>query len=159
MATPEPDPTRTTRARVDYPVYAPTTTLRLPRTSFERVSCGNARDDFLSVDYGRQATLTSRWIGLQESPGPIGCVDGPDGFGPAATFTVNGAKAYVSGSCAGGRSTCSTSSPALAAKQAYTTITLPGSAAHPTPTFIEVYTQAMTLTQITAFVRGLVPVA
>ncbi|MCX6433325.1 MAG: hypothetical protein NTX29_11220 [Actinobacteria bacterium] len=143
--------------RVDYTVYGPTTSFGLPRTSFQVNSCGGGRSDFITADYGKQATATSPWLSLQESPGSDGCVDGPDGVGPAATFTVNGARAHVLGSCAGGKSTCAHSTAALVKKQAYTIVTLPGSADRPTKTHVEVYSQAMTLAQIKAFIRGLVP--
>ncbi len=101
------------QAKVDYTVYAPTMTFGLPRTGFQRNGCGGDRDDFITVNYGNQAALTDQSITLQESPGAFGCVDGPDGVGPAATFTVNGAAAEVMGACAGGKSTCSASSLAL----------------------------------------------
>ena len=145
------------QAKVDYTVYAPTMTFGLPRTGFQRNGCGEDRDDFITVNYGSQAALTDQSITLQESPGAFGCVDGPDGVGPAATFTVNGATAKVMGACAGGKSTCSTSSPELVRTSAYTVVTLPGSASRPTTTYVEVYSQATSLAQIKAFVRGLVP--
>lgn len=156
-----PDNNRYVRAQngVDYVVYAPGTTFGLARTSFQKVPCGGGRDDAISSAYGSQAARTDRWIGLQQSPGPTGCLDGPDGVGPAATFRVNGAKVRVLGSCAGGRPTCASSTPALVAKQAYTTVTLPGSAVRPTPTFVEIYTQALTLSQIRQFVEELYPAA
>lgn len=145
------------QAKVDFTVYAPMRTFGLPRTEFQRNGCGSGRGDFISVDYGSQATRGDQWIGLQESPGSFGCVDGPDGVGPAATFSVNGATATVLGSCPGGTSTCKRSTPDLVSTMAYTTVTLPGSADRPTTTFVEVYSQAMSLAQIKAFVRGLVP--
>ena len=144
---------------VDYTVYAPETSFGLPRTGFQKFGCGSGRDSAISVSYGSQAQLTNPWIGLNESPGKTGCTDGPDGVGPVTTFRANGIKATVYGACAKGASTCVTSTPALAARQAYTVITLPGSAARPTPTFTEVYTQALTLAQIKEFVRGLFPAA
>ena len=61
------------------------------------------------------------------------------------------------GACAGGKSTCSASSLALVRQSAYTVVTLPGSASRPTTTYVEVYSQATSLAQIKAFVRGLVP--
>ncbi len=145
--------------RVDYTVYGPMTSFGLPRTSFQVNSCGNGRSDYITAEYGQQTTVTTPWLTLQESPGSDGCTDGPDGVGPAATFTANGARAQVLGSCAGGKSTCAHSTQALVKKQGYTIVTLPGSAARPTKTHIEVYSQAMTLAQIKAFVRGLVPAA
>lgn len=145
--------------RVDYTVYGPMTSFGLPRTGFQLNGCGGGRDDFITADYGKQVTTTTPWISLQESPGSDGCVDGPDGVGPAATFTANGARAQVLGACAGGTSTCARSTAALVRKQGYTIVTLPGSADRPTKTHVEVYSQAMTLAQIKAFVRGLVPAA
>ncbi len=145
--------------RVDYTVYGPTTSFGLPRTSFQTNGCGGGRSDFITADYGSQTAGTTPWISLQESPGADGCVDGPDGIGPAATFTVNGARAQVLGACAGGKASCTHSTAALVKKQGYTIVTLPGSAARPTKTHVEVYSQAMTLAQIKAFVRGLVPAA
>lgn len=145
------------QAKVDYTVYAPMRTFDLPRTSFQRYGCGSGRGDVITVRYGSQASLDDQSIQLQESPGPRGCVDGPDGVGPATTFTVNGATATVMGACAGGRTTCRRSTTDLVRSMAYTTVTLPGSASRPTPTFVEVYSQSTSLAQIRAFVRGLVP--
>jgi len=145
------------QAKVDYTVYAPTRTLGLPRTGFQRNGCGSGRDDFITVSYGSQAALTDKSITLQESPGSFGCVDGPDGVGPAGTFTVNGVTAKVMGACAGGKSTCRKSTAALVRQSAYTVVTLPGSASRPTTTYVEVYSQATSLAEIKAFVRGLVP--
>jgi hypothetical protein len=145
------------QAKVDYTVYAPTRAFGLPRTGFQRNGCGGDRDDFITVNYGSQAELTDQSITLQESPGSFGCVDGPDGVGPAGTFRVNGAPAKVMGACAGGKSTCRKSTAELVGQSAYTVVTLPGSASRPTTTYVEVYSQAMSLAEIKAFVRGLVP--
>lgn len=145
------------QAKVDYTVYAPMRTLGLPRTDFQRNDCGSGRGDFITASYGSQPSLADQSITLQESPGPNGCVDGPDGVGPATTFNVYGATATVMGACAGGKSTCKRSTTDLVRTMAYTTVTLPGSADRPTPTFVEVYSQATSIAQIKAFVRGLVP--
>lgn len=142
---------------VDYTVYAPSTSFGLPRTDFQKFGCGTGRDDAISASYGSQAKLTDQWIGLSESPGTTGCTDGPDGVGLVTTFRANGVKVTVYGACAKGAATCRSSTPALAGRQAYTVATLPGSADRPTTTFVEVYTQALTLAQIKEFVRGLAP--
>ena len=142
-------------------VYAPTVTFGLPRSSFQSVPCGGTRGSALSVDYGSQGSGGSKWIGLQESPGKAGCVDGPDGLArkPIATFTINGAEVSIAGRCPDSAedSGCRKSSPALLLKGGYTTVTLPGSAARPTTTYVEIYSQQLSVAQIRAFVRGLVP--
>lgn len=145
------------QAAVDYTVYAPGTTFGLPRTSFLRFACGPDRDDAISTAYGSQATRTTMWIGLNEASGSVGCIDGPDGVGPAATFDVYGSEARVFGACAGGATSCASSTPALVRQGAYTVVTLPGSAARPIGTFVEVYSQALSLAQIKQFVRSLYP--
>ena len=55
------------------------------------------------------------------------------------------------------RPTCAKSTTDLVRQMAYTVVTLPGSASRPMPTFVEVYSEATSLAQIKAFVRGLVP--
>lgn len=145
------------QAAVDYTVYAPGTTFGLARTSFQRFACGPDRDDAISAAYGSQETRTSTWIALNEASGSVGCTDGPDGVGPAATFDVNGSEARVFGNCPGGTSSCVSSTPALVRQGAYTVVTLPGSAARPIGTFVEVYSQALSLAQIKQFVRSLYP--
>jgi hypothetical protein len=145
------------QAKRKFVVYAPTTTLELPLSSFTSYACGNPAGPSLSAAFGSQSTRTSTYIGLQESPGTSPCTDGPDGVGPAATFTYEGAKVQVYGECAGGRATCDRSTPAGVKRQAYTTVTLPGSAVRPTQTYVEVYSQQVTLAQLREFIRGLVP--
>ena len=89
------------QAKVDFTVYAPTTPVTVPFDSLHRFACGGDRGAFINVNYGSQAARADQWIGLIESPGTVGCSDGPDGVGPAATFMVNGARARVLGACAG----------------------------------------------------------
>jgi hypothetical protein len=82
-------------------------------------------------------------------------------YAPTTTLelplTYEGAKVQVYGECAGGRATCDRSTPAGVKRQAYTTVTLPGSAVRPTQTYVEVYSQQVTLAQLREFIRGLVP--
>lgn len=149
------------QASRDFTVYAPTATMDLSQTAFQNVPCAGSSGKGISSDYGSQGSGDSPWIGLQESPGNGGCVDGPDGIArtPVATFRVNGAKVTVGGRCPDidKQSICKKSSPALFEKSGYTTVTLPGSAARPTPTYIEIYSQQMSVEEIRTFVRGLVP--
>lgn len=99
----------------------------------------------------------SGWINLNESQ--TGCEDGPDGVGPVAKFTVNGATATIMGSCKGQKSICSKSNPALLRKgSGYTTVTLPAGSSGLKPTFVEVYTAGMSVKDIKEFVSGLEPV-
>jgi len=149
-------PGRFAQAQVglDYTVYRPTTTLGLKRSSFQLFICGTG-DESISADYGSQTARTSRWIGLAESARP--CEDGPDGVATATTFRVRGATATVAGDCPGQMSTC-TGSRTSVRRGAYTTVTLPSGGDGLSSTFVEVYTQAITLKQLKAFVRGLVPV-
>jgi len=145
------------QAKRKFVVYAPSTTFGLPLTSFKSYGCGNPAGPFLDADFGSQATRTSTYIGLQESPGTSPCTDGPDSVGPAATFTVLGSKVQVYGQCAGGRATCDRSTAAGVKQQAYTTVILPGSAVRPTETYVEIYSQQLTIAQIREFIRGLAP--
>ncbi len=138
---------------VDYTVYRPTATFGIPRTDFQTYDCGTGGDDLLSVQYGRQGH--GRWIQVLESQ--RGCTDGPDGVGPASTFTVDGAKATIMGDCAGQMSTCASSTPAGVKRGAYVTVTLPGQQPW-SSTYVEVYTAGLTTAQIRQFVRGLAPV-
>ena len=144
------------QATREFVVYAPTTTLGLPLTSFTSNACGNPGGPQLSAEFGSEATSGRPSLQLSESPAP-GCVDGPDGVGPAATFTFEGAKVTVYGECANGRSTCARSTAAGVKRQAYTTVTLPGSAVRPTPTLVELYSSGVSIAKIRAFIRGLVP--
>ena len=151
------------QASRDFTVYAPTATMDLSQTSFQSVPCAGSSGKGISSDYGSQGSGDSPWIGLQESPGKGGCVDGPDGIArtPVATFRVNGAKVTVGGRCPNidKQSICEKSSPALFKTSGYTTVTLPGSAARPIPTYIEIYSQQMSVDEIRRFVRSLVPVS
>lgn len=147
------------QAKREFVVYAPTNTLGLPLTEFQSVRCpGNPAGNALSFSYGSQSTRDSRWIGPVESPGRP-CLDGPDGLArrPVATFTVDGAKVRVMGQCPDSKPTCAKSTRALAEQQAYTTVTLPGSAVRPTPTYVEIYTQHISIAEIRMFIQGLVP--
>lgn len=143
------------QATVSWTVYAPTVTYGLPRSGFQRIPCPGTEAG-ISVDYGSQATRSSRWIGLNEYDGRP-CLDGPDGVTRYTTFWVRGAKAVVNGDCANDRPTCASTTAALVEQGAYTTVTLPGSRGR-SATFVEVYTQNLTLADIKRFVRGLVPV-
>lgn len=145
------------QAKRKFVVYAPTTTFGLPLTRLKSYGCDNPAGPLLSADFGTQSTRTSMYIGLQESPGTGPCTDGPDSVGPAATFNYEGAKVQVYGQCAEGRPTCDKSTSAGVKQQAYTTVTLPGSAVRPTPTYVEIYSQQVTLAQLRTFIRGLVP--
>lgn len=144
------------QATREFVVYAPTNVLGLPLTSFRSYACGNPGGPQLSAQFGSRATSGGPRLQLSESPAP-GCVDGPDGVGPAATFTFEGAKVTVYGECANGRSTCARSTAAGVTRQAYTTVTLPGSAVRPTPTLVELYSSGVSIAQIRTFIRGLVP--
>ena len=135
-----------------YTGYRPTTTLGLARSQFQLNDCGQGRDEMLNVSYGSQQA--QRWIGITESQ--RGCVDGPDGVGPAGTFTVRGATATILGDCPGGRASCSTATGAGVRRSAYTTVTLPSGGAGLGSTFVEVYTQGLSKAQIAQVVRGLV---
>ena len=136
-----------------YTVYRPSTTVGLARTGFQLMSCAPGRDDMVIARYGRDTSKRS--ISIQESQ--RGCVDGPDGVGPAGTFTVRGAKATVLGSCGPNRGTCPSSTPAGVRRSAYTTVTLPSGGAGLGSTFVELYTEGLSLAEITTVVRGLVP--
>ena len=147
------------QAKRSFVVYAPTKTFGLPLTEFQTVPCsGNAAGDALSFSYGSQSPPASRWIGPMESPGRP-CLDGPDGIAsePVATFTVNGAKVRVMGSCPDLKPTCKKSTRALAKRQAYTTVTLPGSAVCHATAYAEIYTQNISVAEVRTFIRGLVP--
>ena len=151
-----PDKYEGAQVGLTYTVYAPSFTAGLKQTGFELNGCMAGMDEQINANYGSQATSTSKWIGLNESQ--MACQDGPDGVGPAATFTVKGAKATVMGACAGGKSTCPKSDAAGVKKSAFTTVTLPAGGAGLSKTYVEIYSQGVTLAQIKAFVRGLKPV-
>jgi hypothetical protein len=136
-----------------YTVYKPTDTLGIKRTGFQLNGCGVGVDEQINAYYGRQGK--GSWIGLNESQ--KGCEDGPDGVGPAATFTVRGAKAKVRGDCPGMASTCRSATRAGVRRGAYTTVTLPSGGDGLSPTYVEVYSANVTLKQLKAFVRGLMP--
>lgn len=136
-----------------YTVYAPTFTAGLKRTSFALEGCGSGRDEFINANYGSQGPTLTTWIGMNQSTS--GCIDGPDGVGPAATFTVKGAKVTVMGNCAGGASVCKTATRRSVLKGGYTTVTLPSGGDGLSTTFVEVYTQLLTVKQIRAFLNGL----
>lgn len=146
------------QAKRTFTVYAPTETFGLPLTDFQSVPCGGGADDALTFSYGSQSSRESRWISPVEYPGRP-CLDGPDGIArvPVATFTIEGAKVRVMGACPDLRPICKKSTRALAKRQGYTTVTLPGSAARPTPTYIEIYSQQISIAEIRAFVHGLTP--
>ena len=149
-----PDRYEKAQVGLTYTVYRPSVTGGLPRTSFALNGCAPGRDEMINVDYGDQSR--GRWIGLTESQ--RGCVDGPDGVGPAATFAVRGATATVLGDCPGERSTCASATRAGVKRGAYTTVTLPSGGDGLSPTLVEVYTAGFTLAQVKAVVRGLAPV-
>ena len=131
-----------------YTVYAPTTSIDLKGTSFQLTDCGGGKDEQINASYGSQMS-NKGWISLTESQ--TGCEDGPDGVGPVATFTVDGATATIMGSCKGGKSTCTKSNPALLRKgQGYTTVTLPAGSSALKTTFVEVYTAGMSVKALAA---------
>lgn len=148
-------PSRWEKAQVGltYTVYRPSTTVGLNRSSFQLIACGSGRDDMAMARYGRDTGKRS--ITIQESQ--RGCLDGPDGVGPAGTFTVRGAKATVLGSCGTQVATCASATPAGVRRSAYTTVTLPSGGAGLGSTFVELYTEGLSLPEITKVVRGLVP--
>ena len=138
-----------------YTVYVPTTSLDLKATSFQLTDCGGGKDEQINAAFGSQMS-NKGWISLTESN--TGCEDGPDGVGPVAKFTVDGATATIMGSCKGGKSTCTKSNPALLRKgQGYTTVTLPAGSSALKSTFVEVYTDGMSVKDIKEFVTGLTP--
>jgi hypothetical protein len=139
-----------------YTVYVPTTSLGLKATSFQLVGCGKGKDEQINASYGSQMS-NEGWISLSESN--TSCTDGPDGVGPVTTFTVRGATVTIMGSCRGGKSTCTKSTRALLRKgQGYTTVTLPAGDSSLKSTFVEVYTDGMSVKDIKKFVTGLKPV-
>ncbi len=139
-----------------YTVYVPTTSLGLKATSFQLVGCGKGKDEQINASYGSQMS-NEGWISLSESN--TSCTDGPDGVGPVTTFTVGGATVTIMGSCRGGKSTCTKSTRALLRKgQGYTTVTLPAGDSSLKSTFVEVYTDGMSVKDIKKFVTGLKPV-
>jgi hypothetical protein len=139
-----------------YTVYVPTTSLGLKATSFQLVGCGKGKDEQINASYGSQMS-NQGWISLSESN--TSCTDGPDGVGPVTTFTVRGATVTIMGSCRGGKSTCTKSTRALLRKgQGYTTVTLPAGDSSLKSTFVEVYTDGMSVKDIKKFVTGLKPV-
>lgn len=148
-------PTRWEKAQLGltYTVCRPSGTLGLPRTSFQLVACGSGRDSMVSSAYGRQGA--GRSLTIQESQ--KGCLDGPDGVGPAGAFTVRGARATVLGSCATETATCPSAMSAGVRRSAYITVTLPSGGNGLGTTFVEVYSQGLSLAQITTVVRSLVP--
>lgn len=149
-------PNRFERAQVGltYTVYQPKQTAGLPRTSFALDYCAPGRDELLTVAYGSQSA--GRWINVLQSQ--RGCVDGPDSVGPAATFTVRGATATVLGDCAGEAPTCDSATRAGVRRGAYTTVTLPSGGPGLGSTYVEVYTEGLSLAEIRTFVRSLTPV-
>ena len=139
-----------------YTVYVPTTSLGLKATSFQLIGCGKGKDEQINASYGSQMS-NEGWISLSESN--TSCTDGPDGVGPVTKFTVRGATVTIMGSCRGGKSTCTKSTPALLRKgQGYTTVTLPAGDSSLKSTFVEVYTDGMSVKDIKKFVTGLKPV-
>ena len=134
-----------------YTVYVPTRTFTLKRTSFALDPCGGGLDDFITAEYGKQASGKG-YIGLNEFEKP--CIDGPDGVGRVTTILVKGAKATVMGACAGGASTCASATRGSVLKNGYTTVTLPAAPGLKS-TFVEVYTSGLTVAQIRTFLRTL----
>ncbi|GDX32674.1 hypothetical protein LBMAG15_16090 [Actinomycetes bacterium] len=139
-----------------YTVYKPTTSIDLKTSSFQLTDCGGGKDEQINASFGSQMS-NKGWISLTESQ--TGCEDGPDGVGPVTTFTIDGATATIMGSCKGGKSTCTKSNPAQLRKgQGYTTVTLPAGSSALKSTFVEVYTDGMSVKEIKAFFAGLKPV-
>jgi hypothetical protein len=134
------------QALVTYTVYVPGQTFGLKRSAFSLVPCGAGRDRFLNAGYGSQEDANHRWFAINESAEP--CADGPDGIGPAATFTINGATATVDGLCSGGRATCTSATRSSVLRTGFATVTLPASGAGRTSTFLQVYTEGFTVRQI-----------
>lgn len=165
-ASAEVNPAKFDQAQVGltYTVYVPTTALGLKATSFQLTDCGpgpggKERDAQIDAAFGKD------WIGggnkgsIAIAESYTGCFDGPDEVGLVTTFTAHGATATIFGSCKGGKSTCTKSTPALLRKgQGYTTVTLPAVSSALKSTYVEVYTTKMSVKDIKKFVTGLEPV-
>ncbi len=136
-----------------YTVYEPSNTLGMPQSSFQLNGCAPGKDEQINSSYGRQGKARS--IAMTQSQ--TGCEDGPDGVGKAATFTVDGATATVMGDCQGSTSTCAKATKAGVRRSAYTTVTLPSGGSGLGSTFVEVYSEGLSIAQIRTFVRGLKP--
>lgn len=134
-----------------YTVYEPSNTLGMPQSSFGLNDCAASKDEQINSAYGRQGKARS--ISMTQSQ--TGCEDGPDGVGKAGAFSVNGATATVMGACSGTASTCTKATKAGVRRSAYTTVTLPSGGAGLGTTFVEVYSEGLSLAQIRTFVRGL----
>jgi hypothetical protein len=147
----QPGPYGQAQVGVGYTVYAPTFLAGLRRTSFDMFECVVGGDESIDASYAKGR----RTLQLFESPKP--CQDGPDSVGPVTTFTVKGAKVTVLGECAGGASTCASSTFALFRRNGYTTVTLPA-ASGLSSTFVEVYTTGLTVAEVRRFLNGLRPV-
>ncbi len=134
-----------------YTVYAPSNTLGMPQSTFQLNACAPGKDEQINSSYGRQGKARS--VSMVESQ--TGCEDGPDGVGKAATFVVDGATATVMGDCQGSTSYCAKATKAGVRRSAYTTVTLPSAGSGLSSTFVEVYSEGLSLAQIRTFVRGL----
>ena len=154
------DPFLHAQVGLTYTVYEPQKALGLKmgaahQTGFQLQDCAGSDEQVDAVYGGRlnaQHEVVGRSFTLLESL--KGCEDGPDGVGPAGTFTALGATATVMGSCAGGKSTCSSATKQGVRKQAYTTVTLPA-ASGLKPTFVELYTTGLSFAQIRTIVGSL----
>jgi hypothetical protein len=153
-----------TQQRASYTVYEPSVTLGMPGTLFETNGgpgltpgsvCGGARNPLRDADYGHQGGSGQRYAGLQESAS--GCLDGPDGVGLVGAFSVGGARATVMGACPDERPVCGQRPRSSVRVSAYTTVTLPGRDGR-SSTYVEVYSQGLTWSELKRFVRGLRPV-
>jgi hypothetical protein len=151
QAAEQPGPYQQAQVGVGYTVYAPTFLAGLRRTSFDMFECVVGGDESIDASYAKG----KRTLQLFESP--KACQDGPDEVGPVTTFMVKGAKVTVMGQCAGGASTCSSSTFALFRRNGYTTVTLPAATALGT-TFVEVYSTGLTVAEVRRFLNGLKPV-
>jgi hypothetical protein len=133
------------QGQVAFTVYAPTTTFGLKRSAFSLVDCG--QEQFLNAGYGSQEDANTTWLAFNESTHV--CTDGPDGIGKAATVTVKGVKAVIYGACTGGRATCPSATRASVLTTGWTEVTLP--AVNRTTTYLQLYTQGLSVAQIREF--------
>lgn len=147
--TPQPKTYAQAQDMVAFTVYAPKTTFGLKRSAFSLNGCGQL--NFLNAGYGRQTSSNSTWLSFNQSAKP--CTDGPDGVGPAATVKVHGVKAVILGACTGEASTCKKATAAGVKRTAFTEVTLPGF--QRTPTYVQLYTQGLSIAQITVFLKDM----
>jgi len=97
-----PNPFQNAQVGLTYPVYQPTTTLGLPRSSFKLFSCGVGKEESLFATYGTAYTPSTNFgktKGFSVSEGyPMFCAN-PGISKSVATRTVGGAIIHVSVYC------------------------------------------------------------